>query len=274
MIAGCWRFVVVAGATLLLSSVSGAATFLVDALPDGIDAAPGDGVCATAVGDCTLRAAIMEANGLPGPDTVMVPAGTFPIERPWPPPEDGGDVTATGDLDVWDDLTIAGAGSAYTEIGPGTADRWDRILDIKAGAVVIRDLALRGAFAGINPCCGESTTGGGIQNSSNLTLERVRVEENGADSGGGGIFTTPGSSLIIRDSRIANNHAYDGGGIISSGATVLIVDSEFAENGASYGSAIGMWGVGGEIVVVRSAIRFHGSGPVLASSGGLMRVEN
>jgi hypothetical protein len=36
-----------------------------------------DGVCATASGACSLRAAIMEANALPGADTIIVPAGTY-----------------------------------------------------------------------------------------------------------------------------------------------------------------------------------------------------
>jgi CSLREA domain-containing protein len=136
MISGCWRFVAVAGTALLLSSASGAATFVVDTFPDEVDAAPGDGVCATALGGCTLRAAIMEANALLGPDTVLIPAGTFPIERPWPLAEDEGALGAAGDLDIWDDLTLVGAGSSETEIGPGTSDHYERILNVHAGVVV------------------------------------------------------------------------------------------------------------------------------------------
>lgn len=40
MFPACWRFVVVVGATLLLSSASIAATLLVDSVLDEIDAAP------------------------------------------------------------------------------------------------------------------------------------------------------------------------------------------------------------------------------------------
>jgi CSLREA domain-containing protein len=46
-----------------------AADFVVNSTADAIDAAPGDGICATVDGACTVRAAIIEANQLPGPDT-------------------------------------------------------------------------------------------------------------------------------------------------------------------------------------------------------------
>ena len=56
--------------------------FSVDSTTDAVDAVPGDGVCATAATECTLRAAIMEANALPGPDAIVVPAGTYVLSIP------------------------------------------------------------------------------------------------------------------------------------------------------------------------------------------------
>src|SRR5262249_36207591 len=58
-----------------------AATLMVDTTDDGVDAMPGDGRCATSAGSCTLRAAIQEANALPGADVVRLPAGTYLIAR-------------------------------------------------------------------------------------------------------------------------------------------------------------------------------------------------
>lgn len=55
---------------LLLAAPAWAATFIVDSPDDYADATPGDGICAAAGGVCTLRAAIQEANALPGPDTI------------------------------------------------------------------------------------------------------------------------------------------------------------------------------------------------------------
>ena len=69
-------------------------------------AAPGDGICASALGDCTLRAAIQETNALAGPDEIRAPAGVYGISIPGR----GEDGAATGDLDITDDLDLAGAG--------------------------------------------------------------------------------------------------------------------------------------------------------------------
>ena len=45
-------------------SMSCAATFTVNTTDDDVDVAPGDGICTTAGGTCTLRAAIQETNYL------------------------------------------------------------------------------------------------------------------------------------------------------------------------------------------------------------------
>ena len=58
--------------------------FVVDSAADDPDAAPGDGVCRTSAGGCTLRAAIDEANRRVGPDTIRFaipsPAGQPTIQ--------------------------------------------------------------------------------------------------------------------------------------------------------------------------------------------------
>ena len=84
-----------------------AATIIVNTTADAVDANPGDGVCDDGTGNCTLRAAIMEANALAGADTITVPAGTYTLAIAGTD-EDAG---ATGDLDITDDLTIVGAGA-------------------------------------------------------------------------------------------------------------------------------------------------------------------
>jgi len=64
---------------MVASSAPRCATFHVDAASDSHDVAPGDGVAGDHLNpdssSCTFRAAIEEANGLIGPDTVLVPAG-------------------------------------------------------------------------------------------------------------------------------------------------------------------------------------------------------
>jgi CSLREA domain-containing protein len=53
-----------------VQGVAAGATFTVNAVADGVDAAPGNGVCSTAYGWCTLRAAIQESNALAGPNNI------------------------------------------------------------------------------------------------------------------------------------------------------------------------------------------------------------
>ena len=105
-----------AGLLLGASAVAHAATFTVDITADAV---PGDGICATAAGACSLRAAVQEANALAGPDTIDLPAGTYVLTLAGPA-EDAG---ASGDLDVHDTLTITGAGAATT-MGTPRAASW------------------------------------------------------------------------------------------------------------------------------------------------------
>src|SRR3954469_8694828 len=51
-------------------------SFTVNSTLDEVDANPGNGICASAAGRCTLRAAIMETNLQSGRHTINVPAGT------------------------------------------------------------------------------------------------------------------------------------------------------------------------------------------------------
>jgi CSLREA domain-containing protein len=76
--------------------------FAVDSTLDGPDADPGDRTCSSVAGECTLRAAVQEANELRGADTITLPSGTYALSIPG----HDEDAAATGDLDITDDLTI------------------------------------------------------------------------------------------------------------------------------------------------------------------------
>src|SRR5688572_22952303 len=84
------------GALLFAATAADAARFRVDSTADAPDLDPGDGVCATAEAACSLRAAVQEANALPGADRIRVPAGEYVLTL-------AGrleDAAATGDLDL------------------------------------------------------------------------------------------------------------------------------------------------------------------------------
>ncbi|MBU0983740.1 MAG: CSLREA domain-containing protein, partial [candidate division Zixibacteria bacterium] len=94
---------------LLGSSASYAATFTVTSSEDTHDAYPGDGIAsdqfAPDSGDCSLRAAIEEANALAGPDTILVPGAVSPVVISLGSlvlSDNGTTVTGDGDLPVID----------------------------------------------------------------------------------------------------------------------------------------------------------------------------
>ena len=73
---------VVAVLALAPDRAAAALPIAVNDTTDRPDRSIGNGVCATAAGTCTLRAAIQEANALLGQDTITLPPGTFELENP------------------------------------------------------------------------------------------------------------------------------------------------------------------------------------------------
>jgi len=70
------------GALLLgAPSLASASTFTVNHAGDAPDLGVGNGTCSVFPGSgvCTLRAAVMEANATPGPDTICFDAGITTI---------------------------------------------------------------------------------------------------------------------------------------------------------------------------------------------------
>ena len=120
--AGVVTFVALAVVTvgLLASSDSAsAANFTVNTTIDGADGNPGDGHCEAGLtgseGQCSLRAAIMEANAHSGHDTIHVPPGLYELEIPTL----NEDLPDTGDFDITASVTIEGFDRATTIIDGG-----------------------------------------------------------------------------------------------------------------------------------------------------------
>ncbi|MBK7949747.1 MAG: hypothetical protein IPK00_13615 [Deltaproteobacteria bacterium] len=173
-------------------------TFHVDTPLDRTDLVPGNGAC-SAQGDlCSLRAAIQESNALPGLQRIIVPAGLYALTR------EGADedAAATGDLDITDDVEIAGAGAADT-IVDGSVAR-DRVFDIRSGGaepdVSISGLTIRGGAA-VTPL---APTGGGIENAGALTLSDCAITGNLANLAGGIMNRR---SLVMDRCLVADNEA-------------------------------------------------------------------
>ena len=93
-------------------TVARAATFSVYTTTD-----ENDGSCSD--GDCSLRDAIILANGDAQADTITMISGTFTLSIAGADEDDG----ATGDLDITEPLTITGQGPGQTIIDANGIDR-------------------------------------------------------------------------------------------------------------------------------------------------------
>jgi hypothetical protein len=237
-------------------------TLSVTSNADTHDAITGDGICADALGDCTLRAAVMEAEAFPSTDAVGL-AAPGPITLAAPPPNGtyacGVDVDARcGDLDTTF-LTVSGA----DPLAPVEIRSSDRVfdtrgsttlenLDLVGGAIegdggvvnaavpsghtlVIRDSRLSG---------GDALNGGGlnIDGEGEVFLERVVVSANAASQTNGGGINVEGSlRLIATGLTVRDNSAPAGigGGIsIGSGTEAFISRSLVQGNDALEGGGL------------------------------------
>jgi CSLREA domain-containing protein len=236
------------------------ATFVVNSTLDTVDAAPGDGFAADAMGQVSLRAAIQEANALPGDDTIVLGAGTYSLTLIG----SGEQAAATGDLDIAGDLTIIGAGADVTFLdGIGQ----DRVFDVLPGIILtISGVTIRGGTA-INA----QEDGGGIRNQGVLTLQDVELRNNVASGGGGAIVSFGnGSSLTISQSVLENNSANGplGGGAIFAASATTITDSTLQNNSsAANGGAIVNSGNGSSLTLEQSTVK--GNSVTSGQGGGL-----
>lgn len=187
------------------------ANIIVNTTSDGVDAVPGDNLCETGIGNgqCTLRAAIMEANARVGAQTITLSSFIYTLTIGG----SGEEAAATGDLDITEALTINGASVNATSIN---GNGLDRVLHVRSGVnVTIADLTITGGAAGAD-------FGGGLYNESGtLTLNRVTLSNNTANSGGG-LANFGASSATLTDVTIRNNSfSVEGGGLYNGGAVTL-----------------------------------------------------
>ena len=206
------------------ASVAGAETFVVTTETDD------DGPCEPA--DCALREAVIAANALPGPDTILLSAGTYQLSIQG----SAENQSLTGDLDVRDELEILGEDSASTTIvGDGT----DRVLQVLSSSLLISDLTVTGGAA--------IPAGGGIRASvSQLTVINCTIRGNSSSHGdGGGIYLGVGE-LVVVHSTVSGNAAGEngfGGGIHAIGAGVDPTSIELVNSTVSGNSAFSGGGV-------------------------------
>ena len=219
-------------------------TFHVTSTVDAVDARPGDGICRSAAGACTLRAAIQESRALAGEEAITLPAGVYAV---------------TGNvLNIGGPLTITGAGAGRTAIDGGR--REIRLLSIQssgAGRVQLAHLTIRNGGNLSSGLCGQGglavavgakavlvnvvlsgnedyCSGGAIKNAGTLRLDRVLLIDNWANFGGGVENRETGTLDILR-STFSSNVGEDEGGAVANSGTLTMLNSTVSGNASEFG---------------------------------------
>ncbi|MDQ4123908.1 MAG: FG-GAP-like repeat-containing protein [Acidobacteriota bacterium] len=238
----------------VFSAQASAAVFTVNSAGDSNDANTSDNVCADSTGNCTLRAAIEQANvtveTAQGQDTIV-----FGLNLP-------AVINLTlGDLIVTNHLTIFGPDARSLTVQRSTAGgtprfRIFRISGPAGTSVFISSLTIaNGNVANGTSDAGFDFIGGGISvyPNNSLDLNNITVRNNSANFGGG---IANAGAVNIRASTVNNNTALQGGGL-NNGSPLIstITNSTFSDNAASGNAAT--QGLGGAILSSAGLLIIH-----------------
>lgn len=284
--------VVVALSGALVAQAGWAATFMVDprgdfartGYEDWPDAVPGDGICATAISfpvitdvKCTLRAAVMEANALPGADEIRFTApGTYTLSartaatttpNPWqiePTPCASG-----GDLDIVDSLSIIG----------NTADPAAIVIDGMGQQGTLQDRLFH-IVTGPRTCAA-GVAGGAYVSPAAVSIQGLTLKGGyqPLDNAGGGAISVDvlqssfGPAPVIPVITVTNvvfqsNFSYvTGGAIANNGGQLTVEDSVFDDSRTPYIPNIGL-STGGQGNFPGGAFIGGGQGGAIAAWSG------
>jgi len=235
------RFFVLLSLLMAFTVPAGAATFSVDNLSDGNDAAPGDGVCNNGDGTCSLRSAVQEANALAGPDRIELVAGTHELSFE-STPQGGSPILIK--LSMESNIEVVGAGIGQTIIfsekraSSGFMDVFlnegtelvtfrDLTFDVQTGglllnylavqyppgqtALLLEDIELLANTTVPSNCCGAGAlfdTAGSGSDSGVIVLRRAFVQSQRVAANGVMVTLRHSGGLVIEDSTFDGGNQY------------------------------------------------------------------
>ena len=251
----------------LLGSDASAKIWQVDRLDDAIDSNVGDTLCATTPGGCSLRAAVQEANALPGVDEIRLPPGFHNLTLMDEAPEEA---AASGDLDILEPLHIVGLPGEPGTVAIGYpfvlhSPDGERVFDIATGN---SDVPVQMHRVVVHFGKAHDLLGGGgvlVRAGSAAVLDEVDLYANGADrrgnalavygrvevrrshifdnhpswtslpaDGGGGIYVGVGGRLMLDQVGLDSNVHAHGGSILADGpSTIAITRSTLIDSGTA-----------------------------------------
>ncbi|MBX7104465.1 MAG: hypothetical protein K1X57_10315 [Gemmataceae bacterium] len=203
-------------------------------------------------GPDSLRQAILDANALPGAQTIGFDTNVFATAKTI--------LLTTGEMAVNELVTIDGPGSDLVTID---ANLQSRIFNIGGPGLI--DVTIEG----VTLTRGKATGNGGavLSVGENLTLQGCVLTQNSASNLGGAIAVEAGGLLTVIDSRVANNVATIGGGFVGIGGAVVI-RSTVAGNTANL---IGGFGVLESLLVESCTVSGN---KAISGNGGGIQLEN
>jgi predicted outer membrane repeat protein len=233
----------------------------------------------------SLRRAISLADNHSGPDTILLPAGTYKITRAG---EDNSNVS--GDFDVTDSLTIAGQGAT-----PGAtaidSNHLDRLFDVLGNIkmtfanVTLQNGGTNKLFGGaaqalsadltFNNCVLSGNVGlkGGAINAEagKVVLNNCTLSNNRAVGGNGGAIFAGSGALTLTDCRLTGNNAVRGGGLYGESSDVVLLRCTLDHNSASEHGG-GLYDRGGRALSLQdSTVESNQAGPdnLIGLGGGV-----
>jgi CSLREA domain-containing protein len=214
----------------------------VNSAADFPDTNPGNGICATSNGLCTLRAAIDEARATVGPQMIRVPAGDYAVSTValgsialWPiTSARPRAITLLGDVEAPASVGIrmVGQGAAFDLLGPQGDDEIERrtIPALALLGISISD-ANRQAIGSV-PGTGIVDSGGALRvRASNLLVYRSILRNNRVTNGHGGAIglvrgfdtTRRRATVTVEASALLDNVARAQGGLGGGGGAIAAI---------------------------------------------------
>lgn len=224
-------------APLLASCTPPDVTFTVNTTADLRDITPGNGVCeaTTGAGNCSVRAAVDEANATPAKKVqVNLASGvTYTLTR-----SGVDDSNSAGDLDVKGDVRFSGSASVIKSSVP------DRVID-SSGKLQLTGVTLTGgntsgAGGGLRITAGTATiytstissnyavgNGGGIALvAGTLNTNQVTISTNASQASGGGLHVAQGASANLTNTTVSDNEVEPD---VGHGAPLAAIESASVE---------------------------------------------
>ncbi len=230
-------------AATTLTGCPGGAVLSVNTTADTKDTNPGDGVCEDAAGQCSLRAAIEEANQGQGAEIRLVSGETYFLGAVRESLKVEKNITISGafapdgstSVELPNAIVRPAAGLRILEVGTPSTSSGPGIV----ASLTAKNLTLQGVR--LSTGAGSANSGGAVTilTGSTFVGENVNVLDNEAERGAA--FQNSGT-LRLRGGNISNNRCNQsqptrGGAILSSG-TLELVEVSLTNNTCDSGAAI------------------------------------